>query len=62
MFFTFVSRFHKVRGEILKFGVFRTVFTYEILFLVIKFVLNKINLDLTQYKIEYYVIFVALLH
>ena len=50
MFFSFVSQFHKVRGDLKR---FKTVFTNE---MVIKFVLNKIN-DLAQYKINYHVIF-----
>ena len=48
--FMFVSQFHKVRGDWK--SVFRTVFTYEILFLVIKFVVKKINLTWHNTKLN----------
>ena len=54
MFFFYVQlRFHKVCSDLNKVHAFRTVFMDEILFLVIKFVLNKTDL-LTQYKINHY--------
>ena len=49
MFFRFVSRFHKVCGDL---SVFRTFFTHEILFLVIKFVLNRISLTWNSTKLN----------
>ena len=56
MFFTFVSPFHKVRSDL---KVFRMVFTNEI---VIRFVLNKINLTWHITKLIIMLLFVVFLN
>ena len=55
MFFTFVSRFHKVCGDLKR-------VQNEILFLVIKYVLNKINLTRHSTKFNIMLFFVAFLN